>query len=281
MPPRGKAKAVPRPLRGVETRSRVTAGATAGRETRSRAAVKETARRQAAGAGQQEVVGPARGSKRKADDPNISIETKASKKKKAIISTPERRSVSEVPVRVAQIHVGNGGEEDLALHLAGRGGLALQVEAEEPLPDIACRELVGRLDREGTARDYVDPKHRCSPGCPVGCLGHLRPNEVVIVSGWRYAEAGQVVGRTRMRGRLVAAPSAEEAAAADTVVGRIRLQGVERVQRTGRARHQETDRRRRQQLGARRRAGEAPPVDTALPSPPKALGGPTPQRVGV
>ena len=97
--------------------------------------------------------------------------------------------------RVAYIHVGEGGEADLEAQLKGAENLDIQILEEESLPDIDETDMIHGLDHTGTARDYVDERHRCTVNCPVGCQGHLRPNEIVIYESYKWR--GKLLGRRR------------------------------------------------------------------------------------
>jgi hypothetical protein len=97
--------------------------------------------------------------------------------------------------RVAYIHVGEGGEADLEAQLKGAENLDIQILEEESLPDIDESDMIHGLDHTGTARDYVDERHRCTVNCPVGCQGHLRPNEIVIYESYKWK--GKLLGRRR------------------------------------------------------------------------------------
>lgn len=103
----------------------------------------------------------------------------------------------EVPVgeRVAYIHVSEGCEEDLEAQLKGAKNLDIQILEEESLPDIDESDMIHGLDHTGTSRDYVDERHRCTLQCPVGCQGHLRPNEIVIYESFKWN--GRLRGRRR------------------------------------------------------------------------------------
>ena len=104
---------------------------------------------------------------------------------------------AEVPVgeRVAYIHVSEGCEEDLEAQLKGAKNLDIQILEEESLPDIDESDMIHGLDHTGTSRDYVDERHRCTLQCPVGCQGHLRPNEIVIYESFKWN--GRLRGRRR------------------------------------------------------------------------------------
>jgi hypothetical protein len=97
--------------------------------------------------------------------------------------------------RVAYIHVGEGGEADLEAQLKGADNLDIQILEEENLPDIDETDMIHGLDHTGTSRDYVDETHRCTEACPVGCQGHLRPNEIVIYESFKFR--GKLCGRRR------------------------------------------------------------------------------------
>lgn len=103
----------------------------------------------------------------------------------------------ELPVgeRVAYIHVSEGCEEDLEAQLKGAKNLDIQILEEESLPDIDESDMIHGLDHTGTSRDYVDERHRCTLQCPVGCQGHLRPNEIVIYESFKWN--GRLRGRRR------------------------------------------------------------------------------------
>lgn len=103
--------------------------------------------------------------------------------------------------RVAYIHVGEGGEADLEAQLKGAENLDIQILEEEDLPDIDETDMIHGLDHTGTARDYVDERHRCTVHCPIGCQGHLRPNEIVIYESFKFE--GRLRGRKRYKGRII------------------------------------------------------------------------------
>lgn len=103
--------------------------------------------------------------------------------------------------RVAYIHVGEGGEADLEAQLKGAENLDIQILEEEDLPDIDETDMIHGLDHTGTARDYVDERHRCTINCPIGCQGHLRPNEIVIYESFKFE--GRLRGRKRYKGRII------------------------------------------------------------------------------
>ena len=103
--------------------------------------------------------------------------------------------VAPVGERVAYIHVSEGCEEDLEAQLKGAKNLDIQILEEESLPDIDESDMIHGLDHTGTSRDYVDERHRCTIRCPVGCQGHLRPNEIVIYESFKWN--GRLRGRRR------------------------------------------------------------------------------------
>ena len=103
--------------------------------------------------------------------------------------------ISPVGERVAYIHVSEGCEEDLEAQLKGAKNLDIQILEEEALPDIDESDMIHGLDHTGTSRDYVDERHRCTLQCPVGCQGHLRPNEIVIYESFKWN--GRLRGRRR------------------------------------------------------------------------------------
>eukprot|EP00088_Acartia_fossae_P055042 TRINITY_DN6384_c0_g1_i4.p1 TRINITY_DN6384_c0_g1~~TRINITY_DN6384_c0_g1_i4.p1 ORF type:complete len:369 (-),score=55.54 TRINITY_DN6384_c0_g1_i4:156-1262(-) len=102
---------------------------------------------------------------------------------------------------VSYIHVGEGGKDDLEKYVAGKSSLTLQVYEEEILPDIDESSVINGLDQQGTATDFSDERHRCNRACPVGCQGHLRPNEITIYEG--LSENGFLVERKRYRARFI------------------------------------------------------------------------------
>lgn len=97
--------------------------------------------------------------------------------------------------RIAYIHVGEGGEADLEAHLKGADNLDIQIYDQEKLPDIDETDMIHGLDHTGTSRDYVDERHRCTTACPIGCQGHLRPNEIVIYESVQWN--GKLLDRKR------------------------------------------------------------------------------------
>merc|ERR1719232_893016 len=103
--------------------------------------------------------------------------------------------------RVAYIHVSEGCEEDLEAQLKGAKNLDIQILEEEALPDIDESDMIHGLDHTGTSRDYVDDRHRCTINCPIGCQGHLRPNEIVIYESFKFE--GRLRGRKRYKGRII------------------------------------------------------------------------------
>ena len=111
---------------------------------------------------------------------------------RAVLRPPSTPPVGE---RVAYIHVSEGCEEDLEAQLKGAKNLDIQILEEESLPDIDESDMIHGLDHTGTSRDYVDERHRCTLQCPVGCQGHLRPNEIVIYESFKWN--GRLRGRRR------------------------------------------------------------------------------------
>ncbi len=107
------------------------------------------------------------------------------------------RDLNPLPMgeRVAYIHVSEGCEDDLEAQLKGAKNLDIQILEEESLPDIDESDMIHGLDHTGTSRDYVDEGHRCTVQCPVGCQGHLRPNEIVIYESFKWN--GRLRGRRR------------------------------------------------------------------------------------
>ena len=111
-------------------------------------------------------------------------------------SDPEDPEDPKVPGnRIAYIHVGEGGEADLEAHLKGADNLDIQIYDQEKLPDIDETDMIHGLDHTGTSRDYVDERHRCTTACPIGCQGHLRPNEIVIYESVQWN--GKLLDRKR------------------------------------------------------------------------------------
>jgi len=110
-------------------------------------------------------------------------------------------AAAPVGERVAYIHVSEGCEEDLEAQLKGAKNLDIQILEEESLPDIDESDMIHGLDHTGTSRDYVDDRHRCTVQCPVGCQGHLRPNEIVIYESFKWK--GRLRGRRRYKGRII------------------------------------------------------------------------------
>ena len=108
--------------------------------------------------------------------------------------------ISPVGERVAYIHVSEGCEEDLEAQLKGAKNLDIQILEEESLPDIDESDMIHGLDHTGTSRDYVDERHLCTINCPVGCQGHLRPNEIVIYESFKWNR--RLRGRRRCAGKL-------------------------------------------------------------------------------
>jgi len=135
------------------------------------------------------------------DDEGISTGSSSSGECKRKKSRRRRRTGGdETPPRhkgdrVAYIHVGEGGEADLEAQLKGADNLDIQILEEENLPDIDETDMIHGLDHTGTSRDYVDETHRCTEACPVGCQGHLRPNEIVIYESFKFH--GKLCGRRR------------------------------------------------------------------------------------
>jgi len=102
---------------------------------------------------------------------------------------------------VSYIHVGDAGKEDLERYLNGNDRLQLELFCEEDLPDMDVTDVINGLDQVGTSIDFCDEKHRCSRACPVGCQGHLRPNEVIIYEGVEVS--GRLSNRKRFKGRFI------------------------------------------------------------------------------
>jgi len=179
--------------------------------------------------------------------------------------------------KVAYIHVGEGGERDLEDHLRGSSRVNIQILTTESLPDIDDSDMIHGLDHAGTSRDYVDERHRCTVRCPVGCQGHLRPNEIVIYESVRYD--GRLLGRRRMKGRFV------EGEAGDEVVAALEMTDFRRIGGRGnRRRLNERNQRRRMVTQQRyRRTMEEDRNDSPIPPLPSRIGVSTgvPQRVAI
>jgi len=188
-------------------------------------------------------------------------------------------SESEEPAgqKVAYIHVGEGGERDLEDHLRGSSRVNIQILTTETLPDIDDSDMIHGLDHAGTSRDYVDERHRCTVRCPVGCQGHLRPNEIVIYESVRYD--GRLLGRRRMKGRFV------EGEVGDEVVAALEMTDFRRIGGRGnRRRLNERNQRRRMVTQQRyRRTMEEDRNDSPIPPLPSRIGVSTglPQRVAI
>jgi len=129
---------------------------------------------------------------------------KSSKKGEELrkVSSSKGGSVKKSEAKViSYIHVGDGGKEDLEKYMSGTSNLTLQVYQEEKLPDIDEVCMINGLDQLGTSADFSDEHHRCSRACPVGCQGHLRPNEIAIYEG--LSVKGHLVERKRYRARFI------------------------------------------------------------------------------
>eukprot|EP00088_Acartia_fossae_P026668 TRINITY_DN27498_c0_g1_i1.p1 TRINITY_DN27498_c0_g1~~TRINITY_DN27498_c0_g1_i1.p1 ORF type:complete len:368 (+),score=46.35 TRINITY_DN27498_c0_g1_i1:30-1106(+) len=107
---------------------------------------------------------------------------------------------------VCYIHASDGGKEDLEKYMAGQTNLILQVYQEERLPDLDESSVINGLDQVGTCTDFSDELHQCTRACPVGCQGHLRPNEISIYEG--LSEKGKLVERKRYKARFICRESA-------------------------------------------------------------------------
>jgi len=204
------------------------------------------------------------------------VKPKSSRKRKLEPSENEEERVGAGP-KVAYIHVGEGGERDLEDHLRGSSRVNIQILSTERLPDIDDSDMIHGLDHAGTSRDYVDERHRCTVRCPVGCQGHLRPNEIVIYESVRYD--GRLLERKRMKGRFVEGDVGEEVVAALEMTDFRRIGG-----RGNRRRLNERNQRRRMITQQRyRRTMEEDRNDSPIPPMPSRIGVPTglPQRVGI
>jgi len=171
--------------------------------------------------------------------------------------------------KVAYIHVGEGGERDLEDHLLGSSRVDIQVLSSETLPDIDASDMIHGLDSSGTSRDYVDETHRCNVACPVGCQGHLRPNEIIIYESIRYE--GRLLGRKRIKGRFVSESASEDVVSLD-------MTDFRRVgSRSGRRRRHDTESRRdnydRERIPPSSRVVEtvASPIETREARPPRLV----------
>jgi len=165
------------------------------------------------------------------------------KRKRRTAETDSDESEDRRAHKVAFIHVGEGGERDLEDHLRGSQRVNLQIVSSERLPDIDATDVIHGLDSSGTSRDYVDESHRCNTACPVGCQGHLRPNEIIIYESTRFN--GRLFERKRMKGRFVTG-----AAARDDVVLALDMADFRRI--GGRRDRAETVRRPRDSSNRRR-----------------------------
>jgi len=175
-----------------------------------------------------------------ASKPSTSKRAKNIKRKRRNDSVDEDQLERQAH-KVAYIHVGEGGERDLEDHLRGSRRVNLQILSTERLPDIDASDVIHGLDSSGTSRDYVDEGHRCTVSCPVGCQGHLRPNEIVIYESTRYN--GRLFERKRTKGRFVTG------GAGDDVVVSLDMTDFRRIGGGGR--------------GVRRRREEAAPAQRA------------------
>jgi len=180
--------------------------------------------------------------------------------------------------KVAYIHVGEGGERDLEDHLRGSSRVNIQILSTERLPDIDDSDMIHGLDHAGTSRDYVDERHRCTVRCPVGCQGHLRPNEIVIYESVRYD--GRLLGRKRMKGRFVEGDVDDE----DESVVALEMTDFRRIGgRSNRRFMNERNQRRRMLTQRYRRAMEEDRNDSPIPPEPEKIGVRTglPQRISI
>jgi len=180
--------------------------------------------------------------------------------------------------KVAYIHVGEGGERDLESHLSGSSRVNIQILSTERLPDIDESDMIHGLDHAGTSRDYVDESHRCTVRCPVGCQGHLRPNEIVIYESVRYEN--RLLGRRRMKGRFV------EGDPGDEVVAALEVTDFRRIGGSGNRRRGITERHQRRRLQAQqrfRRTMEEDRNESPILPVPARIGIPSgmPQRMSV
>jgi len=102
---------------------------------------------------------------------------------------------------VSYIHVGDAGKDDFQDYMKGSSRLQLQVFSVENLADLDASDMINGLDQVGTSADFCDEAHRCSRACPVGCQGHLRPNEVIIYEG--VDVNGRLQDRKKYKGRFI------------------------------------------------------------------------------
>jgi len=237
--------------------------------------------------------------KGKAKSANVKVEKSVKSKSKKEVNTKsksKKKSDAKIPVvaksklnrkrkidnaeaddgnKVAYIHVGSGeGQRYLSDHLRGSSQVNIQVLSTEHLPDIDYSDMIHGLDHAGTSRDYVDEGHRCTVRCPVGCQGHLRPNELVIYESLR--QGGRLLERKRIKGRFV------EGDPGDEVVSALRVTDFRRV--SGRGRLPERNQRRRMENQRRyRRTMEQDRNDSPILPVPTRIGVPSglPQRVGI
>jgi len=208
---------------------------------------------------------------KKKSDTKIPVVAKSKSSRKRKIENAEADDGN----KVAYIHVGSGeGQRYLSDHLRGSSQVNIQVLSTEHLPDIDYSDMIHGLDHAGTSRDYVDEGHRCTVRCPVGCQGHLRPNELVIYESLR--QGGRLLERKRIKGRFV------EGDPGDEVVSALRVTDFRRV--SGRGRLPERNQRRRMENQRRyRRTMEQDRNDSPILPVPTRIGVPTglPQRVGI
>jgi len=192
------------------------------------------------------------------------LEDEASRPSTSRLSTTKRKRKSDNVEdhsgtrahKVAYIHVGEGGERDLEDHLRGTSRVDIQVLSSETLPDIDASDMIHGLDSSGTSRDYVDETHRCNVACPVGCQGHLRPNEIIIYESIRYE--GRLLGRKRIKGRFVSESTSEDVVSLD-------MTDFRRVgSRSGRRRRNETEERRHRGAEERISSREVASLDSQL-----------------
>lgn len=112
-----------------------------------------------------------------------------------------KKSSGGSPKVISYIHVGDGGRDDLERYMTGGTNLSLQVYQEESLPDLDEASVINGLDQVGTCTDFSDELHQCTRACPVGCQGHLRPNEITIYEG--VSLRGMLLERKRYKARFV------------------------------------------------------------------------------
>jgi len=200
-----------------------------------------------------------------------SVVDKSKPNKKRKLSTTDEDEGN----KVAYIHVGSGeGQRYLSDHLRGSSQVNIQVLSTENLPDIDYSDMIHGLDHAGTSRDYVDEGHRCTVRCPVGCQGHLRPNELVIYESVRHG--GRLLERRRIKGRFVEGDPGDQVVSALQVTDFRRVSGRGRLTERNRRRRMENQRAYRRTMAEDRNDAPILPVPTRI-----GVSSGMPQRVGI